>query len=98
MRPPFRVASIAYVCYTMPEQLSSPKSQSSSQPARRPLMLWYYWWNLVCELRPACARSRTFLWMFLCLAAVSTGLDLLRVASSVGDRGLQPPAEARDRA
>jgi len=30
-------------------------------------MLWNYWWNLVCELRPACARTRTFLWMSLCL-------------------------------
>ena len=31
-------------------------------------MLWNQWWNLVCELRPACARNRTFLWMALCLA------------------------------
>src|SRR5665647_10326 len=90
MRPPFRVASIAYVCYTMPEQLSSPKSQSSSQPARRPLMLWYYWWNLVCELRPACARSRTFLWMSLCLAGFSTRKDLLGVTSIVRALGLEP--------
>src|ERR1019366_5114423 len=48
MRPLFRVASIAYICYTVPGQLSSPKSPSSSQPARRPLMLWRHWWNLVC--------------------------------------------------
>src|SRR5674476_1374669 len=90
MRPPFRVASIAYVCYTMPEQLSSPKSQSLSQPARRPLMLWYSWWNLVCELRPACARSRTFLSMSLRLAGFSTRKDLLGVTSIVRALGLAP--------
>src|SRR5436309_16011024 len=37
MSPPFDVASIAYICYTMPEQLSTPKTRSSSRPARRPL-------------------------------------------------------------
>ena len=39
-------------------------------------MLWNQWWNLVCELRPACARTRTFLWMSLCLAGISTRKDL----------------------
>src|ERR1035438_5608499 len=90
MGPPFRVASIAYICYTFSGQLSSPKSQSSSQPARRPLMLWYDWWNLVCELRSACARSRTFLWMSLCLAGFSTRKDLLGVTSIVRALGLEP--------
>src|ERR1039458_5602978 len=33
----FRVASIAYICYTMPGQLSTRKTRSSSRPARRPL-------------------------------------------------------------
>src|ERR1700680_3763490 len=37
MRSPFRVASIAYICYTTPGQLSTPKTRSSSRPARRPL-------------------------------------------------------------
>src|SRR5664280_3139726 len=90
MGPPFRVASIAYICYTFSGQLSSPKSQSSSQPARRPLMLWYDWWNLVCELRSACARSRTFLWMALCLAGMTTRKDLLGVTSIVRALGLEP--------
>ena len=53
-------------------------------------MLWYYWWNLVCELRPACARSRTFLWMSLCLAGFSTRKDLLGVTSIVRALGLEP--------
>ncbi len=33
-------------------------------------MLWNDWWNLVCDLRSACARNRTFLWMAFCLASV----------------------------
>jgi hypothetical protein len=53
-------------------------------------MLWYHWWNLVCELRPACARTRTFLWMSLCLAGFSTRKDLLGVTSIVRALGLEP--------
>src|SRR5664280_1153295 len=90
MSPLFDVASIAYICYTISGQLSSPKTQSSSQPARRPLMLWNHWWRLVCELRPACARSRTFLWMALCLAGMTTRKDLLGVTSIVRALGLGP--------
>lgn len=48
------------------------------------------WWNLVCELRPACARTRTFLWMALCLAGFSTRKDLLGVTSIVRALGLEP--------
>jgi hypothetical protein len=51
-------------------------------------MLWYDWWNLVCELRSA--RSRTFLWMSLCLAGFSTRKDLLGVTSIVRALGLEP--------
>src|SRR6266508_7036570 len=84
------VVSIAYICYTNPEQLSTPKTRSSSRPARRPLMLWNQWWNLVCELRSACARTRTFLWMSLCLAGFSTRKDLQGVTSIVRALGLEP--------
>src|ERR1035437_5323918 len=90
MNSPFCVVGIAYICYTMPGQLSSPNSESSNQPARRPLMLWYHWWRLVCELRPVCARTRTFLWMSLCLAGFSTRKDLLGVTSIVRALGLEP--------
>src|SRR5450759_632592 len=90
MSPPFDVVSIAYICYTMPGQLSSPNTEFSNQPARRPLMLWNHWWRLVCELRPACARTRTFLWMSLCLAGFSTRKDLLGVTSIVRALGLEP--------
>ena len=53
-------------------------------------MLWRHWWNLVCELRPACARTRTFLWMSLCLAGFSTRKDLLGVTSIVRALGVEP--------
>src|SRR5450756_1598293 len=90
MRPPFDVASIAYICYTMPGQLSSPQTEFSNQPARRPLMVWDHWRRLVCELLSACARSRTFLWVARCLAGMTTRKDLLGVTSIVRALGLEP--------
>jgi hypothetical protein len=53
-------------------------------------MLWNHWWNLVCELRSACARSRTFLWMSLCLAGMTVRKDLRGVTSIVRALGLEP--------
>jgi hypothetical protein len=53
-------------------------------------MLWKIWWELVCELRPACARTRTFLWMALCLAGMTVRKDLLGVTSIVRALGLLP--------
>jgi hypothetical protein len=53
-------------------------------------MLWNHWWNLVCELRSACARTRTFLWMALCLAGMATRKELLGVTSIVRTLGLEP--------
>ena len=53
-------------------------------------MLWNHWWSLVCELRSACARTRTFLWMSLCLAGMSVRKDLLGVTSIVRALGLEP--------
>ena len=53
-------------------------------------MLWNHWWSLVCELRFACARTRTFLWMTLCLAGMSVRRDLLGVTSIVRALGLEP--------
>jgi len=53
-------------------------------------MLWFDWWNLVCQLRSACARNRTFLWMALCLAGMATPMDLLGVTSIVRALGLEP--------
>jgi hypothetical protein len=53
-------------------------------------MLWDYWWDLVCELRSACARKRTFLWMAICLAGMTIRTDLLGVTSIVRALGLEP--------
>jgi hypothetical protein len=53
-------------------------------------MLWYQGWNLVCDLRSACARTRTFLWMALCLAGFATRKDLVGVTSIVRALGLAP--------
>jgi len=53
-------------------------------------MLWKHWWELVCELRPACGRTRTFLWMAVCLAGMTTRKDLVGVTSVVRALGLVP--------
>ena len=53
-------------------------------------MLWKHWWELVCELRSACARTRTFLWMAVCLAGMTTRKDLMGVTSIVRALGLVP--------
>jgi hypothetical protein len=52
-------------------------------------MLWNDWWTLVCQLRCACARTRTFLWMALCLAGMTTRKDLAGVSSIVRALGLR---------
>jgi len=53
-------------------------------------MLWKNWWKWVCELRPACARTRTFLWMAICLAGMTIRKDLMGVTSIVRALGLKP--------
>ena len=52
-------------------------------------MLWRHWWNLVCQLRPACSRTRTFLWMMTALAGMTVRTDLLGVTSMVRALGLR---------
>lgn len=53
-------------------------------------MLWRYWWNLACQLRPACSRTRTFLWMMTALAGMTVRSDLRGVTSIVRALGLRP--------
>jgi len=53
-------------------------------------MLWNDWWNLVCDLRSACARNRTFLWMAFSLAGMTIRKDLAGVTSIVRALGLKP--------
>ena len=45
--------------------------------------LWNHWLNAVQELRPACSRARTFLWMLLALASLCSRADNAGVASFV---------------
>src|SRR2546428_13018244 len=53
-------------------------------------MLWNHWWYLVCDLQSACARTRTFLWMALCLAGITTRKELLGVTRIGRALGLEP--------
>jgi hypothetical protein len=46
-------------------------------------MLWNDWWKLVGDLRSACTRTRSFLWMCVCLAGFSTRKDPQGVTSIV---------------
>ena len=47
------------------------------------MRLWSEWYRCVRQLRPACSRSRTFCWLVVALAALSTRLDLAGVTSFV---------------
>ena len=58
-------------------------------------MLWNQWWELVRTLRPACARTQTFLWMVVCLAGMTTRKDLMGVTSIVRAMGLVPVCHDR---
>jgi hypothetical protein len=53
-------------------------------------MLSNHWSNLACELRTACARTRTFRWRFLCLAGMTVRKNLLGGTSIVRVLGLEP--------
>lgn len=53
-------------------------------------MLWKHWWALVRQLRSACARTRTFLWMAACLVGMTVRKDLMGVTSIVRALGLMP--------
>jgi hypothetical protein len=70
--------------------MSTPESRNIEPTGKEAAMLWNHWWKLVCELRSACTRTRTFLWMALCLAGMTTRKDLLGVTSIVRALGLEP--------
>ncbi len=59
------------------------------------MTLWVPWMNAFRSLRPACQRSRTFLWMVLTLIGLRCRLDLAGVTSYVRVLGLR--SEAYDR-
>jgi hypothetical protein len=53
------------------------------------MCLWNDWYLAVAALRPACARTRTFLWLVLVLAAFSIRTDLAGVTSLVRSHWLE---------
>jgi hypothetical protein len=59
------------------------------------MALWIPWMNAVRSLRPACKRSRTFLWMVLTLIGLCCRLDLAGVTSYVRVLGFRPEAYHR---
>lgn len=52
--------------------------------------LWILWYQTVAALRPACARTRTFLWLVVVLAAMTVRSDLAGVTSLVRSHWLRP--------
>ena len=53
-------------------------------------MLWRKWWILVRQLRGACTRNKTFLWMIVCLMGMTVRTDMLGVSSIVRALWLVP--------
>lgn len=52
------------------------------------MQIWIEWWNVVKELRPACSRTRSFLWLVVSMAGICTRTDLAGVSSIVRALGL----------
>ena len=59
------------------------------------MVLWKEWWRCVAQLRPACARAVTFMWMVLVLLGLSIRSDLAGVTSFVRAGWLLPRAYRR---
>ena len=59
------------------------------------MRLWLEWFRCVRSLRASCSRSRTFAWLVLVLAALSTRLDLAGVTSFVRTLRFSPSAYRR---
>lgn len=53
------------------------------------MQIWLHWWVIVRELRPACSRTRSFLWLSAILAGLCVRADLLGVTSLVRALGLR---------
>ncbi len=53
------------------------------------MALWIEWYNCIKELRPACSRGRTFMWLALCLVSMSTRTECLGVTSLIRAIGLK---------
>lgn len=54
------------------------------------MQIWFHWWSVVREFRPACSRTRSFLWLAVSLAGLCIRSDLAGVTSLVRALGLKP--------
>ncbi|MSQ72320.1 MAG: IS4 family transposase [Betaproteobacteria bacterium] len=54
------------------------------------MALWIHWWNAICLLRPAYARTRSFMWFATAVAGMTVRTDLLGVTSIVRALKLHP--------
>jgi hypothetical protein len=61
---------------------------SFASPPKRSHLLWRAWLRALLPLRPACARTTTFLWFVIVLAALCLRPDLAGVTSLVRSLGL----------
>ncbi|MBZ5626733.1 MAG: transposase [Acidobacteriia bacterium] len=52
------------------------------------MALWMHWWSVTWQLRPACARLRSFLWFATCVAGMTVRTELLGVTSTIRALGL----------
>ena len=59
------------------------------------MVLWSAWYRAVQNLRPACHRSRTYLWLVLALMGMCCRMDLAGVTSFVRVLRLKPAAYPR---
>lgn len=59
------------------------------------MTLWIEWFRCLLELRPACTRAATFMWMSLALVGLSVRSDLAGVTSFVRAGWLVPKAYRR---
>jgi len=53
------------------------------------MKLWLEWLNIVSQLRPACSRLRTFLWLVTCIAGITIRSDILGITSIIRAMGLK---------
>lgn len=53
------------------------------------MKLWIQWWKAVWNLRPACSRLRTFLWLVTSMAGLTVRMDFFGVTSIVRALGLK---------
>lgn len=53
------------------------------------MQIWFHWWVIICELRPACSRTRSFFWLAATLAGLCIRPDLLGVTSIIRALGLR---------